>query len=166
MTSPTLLPRAWRYDDGELRKRFSPSVVEKFLSNIIPEPMSGCMLWNGSDNGHGYGYFWFNGKGMVAHRFSMILSGFDPGDKFVCHKCDTPSCVNPLHLFIGTAKDNAYDAEKKGRRLFGRMELRPKSCKNGHPFNEENTYTHVGKDGVHRKCRICNKLNHRAYYYQ
>lgn len=34
---------------------------------------------------------------------------------WICHRCDNPACVNPDHLFVGTAKDNAKDREAKGR---------------------------------------------------
>lgn len=33
----------------------------------------------------------------------------------ILHECDNPRCVNPLHLFEGTDKDNSDDKVKKGR---------------------------------------------------
>jgi len=79
----------------------------------------GCWLWQGSvvsDRG-GYGRFHIGKKSYRAHRLSwQVYMGEWPGDLFVCHKCDTPRCVNPDHLFLGTTTDNMRDMIRKGRK--------------------------------------------------
>lgn len=64
----------------------------------------------------GYGVTKWNGRGEKSHRISWLIScGNVPNDLCVLHKCDNRKCVNPLHLFLGTKKDNAQDMWAKGR---------------------------------------------------
>jgi hypothetical protein len=80
------------------------------------EPTTGCWLWYLATNDAGYGSFRVNGKTVLAHRkFFERTKGPIPNGFHVCHKCDTPQCVNPDHLFLGTASDNMRDMHKKGR---------------------------------------------------
>lgn len=86
--------------------------------NKISISESGCWLWKAGTTGGKmpYGKFWLNGTYMKAHRASYILHiGGIPDGACVCHKCDTPLCVNPEHLFIGSKRDNAIDMVTKGR---------------------------------------------------
>ncbi len=67
--------------------------------------------------GNSYGVVKWKGKSTTAHRVSWeLINGAIPKGKMVLHHCDNPPCVNPGHLFIGTAKDNMEDALRKGRR--------------------------------------------------
>lgn len=95
---------------------------ERFDASYMPEPMSGCWLWLGSPRGaNGYGRIVVDGVVNPAHRFSWTLHyGPIPPDKYVLHRCDTPLCVNPDHLFLGTHKDNSDDKVKKGRQARGK----------------------------------------------
>lgn len=104
-------------------QQHSVIIAEEFMNELIPEPMSGCWLW---PIGKSYGIvarkkFYNNNKvsnpPMLAHRISWEIYNKRtvPSGMFVCHKCDTPSCANPLHLFIGTASDNQRDRMIKGR---------------------------------------------------
>jgi hypothetical protein len=93
-------------------------VPAELEAHIEREPNSGCWLWNGGHNRiRGYGHLHFRGRQERAHRASWIaMRGPIPPGIFVCHHCDTPECVNPNHLFLGTAKDNAQDFAVKARR--------------------------------------------------
>ena len=77
---------------------------------------SGCWIWQGPKNKKGYGSLCRNGKKVQAHRAAWEMkNGPIPPGMFICHHCDTPSCVNESHLFLGTAQDNTLDCIQKGR---------------------------------------------------
>lgn len=92
------------------------TIKEKLDHYSIPEPNSGCWLWIGSASLKGYGILHTKNGNKGAHRLSWIENYGDiPVGMFVCHKCDTPACINPEHLFLGTVQDNVDDAKNKGR---------------------------------------------------
>lgn len=101
------------------------SLRDKILLNCIPESNSGCWLWTGSQSKDGYGKVSYKRISYRAHRASFSVFKSDPGECFVCHKCDTPLCVNPDHLWLGNAKSNGADRAVKGRAFIARSWPKP-----------------------------------------
>ncbi len=99
----------------------SITLIDRLITKTRKEP-SGCVVFTGSINRTGYGRI---GRGrhqvsMSAHRASYeLFIGPIPAGLWVLHRCDNPPCVNPVHLFLGTGKDNTQDCIAKGRFIVG-----------------------------------------------
>lgn len=109
--------------------------IERMMEQVFPEPNTGCWLWSGKVNHNGYGAvakFLPDKILRGAHRVSYYLhNGIFDYSLHVCHKCDTPSCVNPDHLFLATKLENTMDMVRKGRASKG------ENCPN-HKLTESN----------------------------
>lgn len=83
--------------------------------------MKPCNLWTGAQDGHGYGAATVSKHGTrMVHRIAWIdANGPIPEGMCVLHRCDTPLCREPEHLFLGTRGDNARDAKAKRRHSHG-----------------------------------------------
>ena len=92
------------------------SFSERYDAYTMPVPFSGCWLWIGSVTKKGYGCFCIKNKLYRAHVASYKYFKGETNGLNVLHKCDTPLCVNPDHLFLGTHADNIKDMDNKGRR--------------------------------------------------
>jgi hypothetical protein len=101
-----------------MRKEAANIRFDRFVSM---EPNTGCWLWTGGEaTPKGYGQFWIDGHSTTAHRSSWIIHcGVIPIGHDVLHHCDTPACVNPDHLFLGSHKDNYNDSHSKDRHSRG-----------------------------------------------
>lgn len=96
-----------------------PISVEKRLLSIV-DKSSGCWIRVGKTDKGGYTHIKVNKRTRSAHRTAYELwVGKIPKGLMVCHSCDRPACINPDHLFLGTAKDNMDDRNKKGRQARG-----------------------------------------------
>jgi hypothetical protein len=113
-----------------------------------------CWTWTALTNRDGYGRFWFQGRGQLAHRVAHVLTiGEIPKGMEVDHLCRNRACVRPSHLEVVTRRENQL-------RGFGPPGIRARSthCVHGHPFDDENTRRYKGW----RYCRACQRERDRA----
>lgn len=92
----------------------------RFMSKVEMVTESGCWIWMGDGINNGYGAMAVNNRMRLAHRlsYSTFVGPIQAG-LYVCHRCDTPLCVNPHHMFLGDQRANIKDASMKGRMLRG-----------------------------------------------
>lgn len=108
--------------------------LDRFWSKVCPEPNSGCWLWAASTDKDGYGQVYDHRTRTTgrAHRkaYELAYGVFDLC-AVVRHKCDTPSCVNPSHLELGSVQENVDDAVSRGLVPIGEKNGRAKLTKSG-----------------------------------
>lgn len=137
------------------------------LGAAVAQEKDSCWEWRGSRRSNGYGTFLYKGRTESAQRVAWVLyHGHKfPSGKAACHTCDNPPCVNPFHIWPGTAKENAQDAMAKGRlwtplgrRGYSKTLSERTHCKYGHRFPGP-------KEHGRRVCRICARRRSMKYYF-
>ena len=104
------------------QRAYTERVLRRFWSHVRRGSQEACWSWKGYLK-RGQGRFHMGGRGgttISAHRFAWTLA-HGPVDATleVIHTCETNSCVNPRHLFVGTAAERGAEAFRKGQTPFG-----------------------------------------------
>lgn len=134
--------------------------IDRFMRKV--DKTTSCWNWSASINASGYGQFMLNGRKQLASRiaYALFRGPISPPGLMVCHTCDNRRCVNPDHLFLGTAADNLRDAISKGRPVNAGKTV----CKYGHPLSGENLVIQTIHGRPSRICRICKLARQREHY--
>jgi hypothetical protein len=108
-TYPDIDQRLKDVDLRELLKSY-------FFENVVKR--NDCLIWARARKGK-YGEVCHNNERFPMHRVSHALFNGPIGKLMVRHTCDTPACVNPKHLVLGTAADNVADRVARKRSCCG-----------------------------------------------
>lgn len=119
-------------------------IAKRFWKKVSIGGLDECWNWNAGLS-HGYGSFHISPtakpRRLLAHRLAFeIVRNVPTKGSDVLHQCDNPLCVNPIHLSLGSQRDNVLDCVAKKRHAFGErngharltekqvMEIRSRYC--------------------------------------
>src|SRR4051812_42006005 len=137
--------------------RVKPLAV-RFQKLYVLEPRSGCWLWQGETDRHGYGQINLGATSGKRKRRGAHIVGYElhrgavPDGLELDHLCRNPLCVNPDHLEPVTHRDNVLRGISPGA-----MATRNNMCMRGHLFTDTNTYWSRGQ----RWCLECRRMRDR-----
>lgn len=95
-------------------ERITPKMRRRVRTAYEADPNSGCWLWTGAINAHGYGLMNSRGHTVYAHRLAYTEAhGHVADGLLIRHLCDTRCCINPNHLLPGTHAENMRDKAKR-----------------------------------------------------
>lgn len=77
--------------------------------NLQVHPAGDCLIWLWNLNADGYGTGSFPKREQLAHRQAFAQSRRQPPTNNVLHLCHRPFCIQPSHLYDGSAKQNSED---------------------------------------------------------
>jgi hypothetical protein len=95
------------------------TLAERFWAKLDRGGDDECWPWKGARTPEGYGVMVRQYRPLRRYRSNRLayelLVGPIPEGLHVLHRCDSPPCCNPAHLFLGTQADNNRDRARKGR---------------------------------------------------
>ena len=77
--------------------------------NLQVHPAGDCLIWLWTLNTDGYGTASFLEREQLAHRQAFTQSRGQQPKRNVLHLCHRPFCIQPSHLYDGSAKQNSDD---------------------------------------------------------
>lgn len=134
-----------------------PTVWDRFWAKVSGQDHLDCWLWTGAPDSNGYGRLHVGGVQYLTHRLAYeLMFAPIPDGLQIDHLCRVRLCVNPWHLEPVTSRVNTIRGEAGS--AVARRQLAKTHCKQGHPFDEANTYL-TGRTGkTERACRTCRTI--------
>lgn len=123
-------------------------LLATLFDRCLPEPNSGCWLWERGLNSAGYGMHAQRRVMRLAHKLAYeAINGAVPQGLELDHLCRVRCCINPDHLEAVSRRTNTLRGETRPAE-----NVLKDRCPKGHPYAGGNLYTRANG---HRVCRAC-----------